>query len=865
MRKNKKSAVISETELLDEIIDQLADQKQEIRDEAKKEQQSKPKVTRRERRAKKKAIKALKKKAKRLIIPKTVQQTIPYRRVYPDSGVIETDDGIFTKSYILHDINYSSAPPEEKLDMLQKFGNLLNSLSSSSLMELTAVKQMRNLDEFKAMAMIPERGDAQDPIRKEQNEYILNLMRHGQNDLIWNRYLTVQTKADSYDAVLPALARLDTEIINNVKQIGGAIAEPMTSAQRLEVLHDIYNPDQVGLFGNTMRTDPATGKMVFSKEKFSFNIMRLMGLTSKDMIGPECFAFHKDYGKCGNSFFRSLYVRNFPTQSDDEFFKQLADIPCKLAVSVIYEPIDMDTSLKMVKTAQSNANRNMIEKQKTASRNGYSVELITPESRDQAAELEAIRDDLTNKNQKLFFVTVVITHFAESLEQLNLDTKAIQGLGRTRLMDIKTLTYQQSNGLDSCLPLCKNKLEIKRTMLTSCASMFIPFCNQELFDAEGGQYYGINAISHNLILINRRNSINGNGMIFGAPGSGKSVSAKQEIILVYISTDDQIIVIDPDGEYTRLAELLGGEVIYVAPGSSAHINPFDIDMNNLEEDPIVEKSGYICSLCETILSNQYGLTAGQKSIIDRCVKAVYVPYLNSRNRETGQYDDTMLPTLKTFYEELRRQDGYEAMQLADALEIYAVGSQNMFAHHSNVQYHKRFVVYNIQNIGNTMKTLGELVVLSTVWNEITKGRKEGRNVWFYIDEIYLLFKNQLSTEFLRDLYKRARKYGALVTGITQNVSDLLNNDIASTMILNSEFVLMLSQSAQDREELAQLLNIPHNLLSNITNSPPGHGLIYNGTSVVPFINEIPKDSIQYHAITTKLSEVIEIEKNESKE
>lgn len=716
--------------VLEDVVNTLADQKQDRRTKSHTEQPRKPKETLKQKRRRRKAEKALRRKAKKLIIPKTVQQSIPYRRVYPDSGVIEPENGQYTKSYLLHDINYACAPEDQKEQMLIKLGSVLNSIPPNGRMALTLVKQHRNMDEFKATTMIHGREDGYDSIRSEMNDHVLGLIKHGQNDLIANKYLTVQVPGESYDSVLPVLSRLDTEIISSVKQIGGAIAEPMTTAQRMEVLHDIYNPDQVGMFGNVMEKDPHTGEMVFAREKFSFDVMRMMGLSSKDVIGPDSLTFHKDYGMVGGSYFRSLYIRNFPRQSDDKFFQQLTNVPCKLVANVIYEPIDTESAMKMVKTAQSNANRNMIEKQKAASKSGYSVELITPESKDQAAELDGIRDDLTNKNQKLFYVTVVITHFADSLEQLNLDTKAIQSVGRTRLTDIRTLTYQQANGLDTCLPLCVNKLNIRRTMLTDCAAIFVPFCNQEMFDLLGGHFYGVNAISLNLILINRRNGINGNGMILGSSGTGKSFTAKHEILQVYLSTDDQIIVIDPDGEYTRLAQLLGGEVIYVAPGSSAHINPFDIDMDSLEDDPIVEKSGYICSLCETILAGQYGLTAGQKSIIDRCVKTVYIPFLNSRNERTGKYDINLIPTLKDFYFELRRQEGYEAMQLADALEIYAVGSQNMFAHKTNVKYHNRFVVYNIQNIGNTMKTLGEQVVLSTVWNEITKGRKEGRNVWF---------------------------------------------------------------------------------------------------------------------------------------
>jgi len=852
----KKNGMLPEDAHLSEVVDTISEQKSSPEKAGK---EKKPKVSGKERRARKRSEKALKKKAKKLIVPKTVQETIPYQRVYPDSGIIETENGIFTKSYLLDDVNYQVAKDEEQTEMFLKYAEFLNAFDSSARFQITIVQQNINLAEFEAETMLELRGDGLDDLREEQNTLLRAKIREGKNDLIWKKCLTVALPAQSYDAALTAFARQDVEAVTNIKKIGGAVAQPMTSAKRLELLHDIYNPDSVGLFGNNMLRDHH-GNLVFDKENFRFDILRRMGLTTKDMIAPESFSFQSGQGKVGAMYFRALFMRTVPQSLKDTFLKELTDVQCKMVTSLTYQPIDGQTALKLANNDIRNTNSNMIDKQKQASKSGYSVELVNPELRSAAEEAAALREDLTGKNQKLFYLTLVIVHFAETEEQLNSDTKAIQAIGRRHLVDIKPLTWQQENGLNACLPLCCSKLEIKRSLITESAAVFMPFVNQELFDRNGGMYYGNNAVSHNLILHNRRNSKNGNGMILGQPGGGKSMCAKQEMMGVLLSSSDDVIVIDPEAEYYRMAELLGGEVIRIAPGSGVHLNPFDIEMSyEGKEDPITLKSDFICSICENIVGDRFGLTAAQRSIIDRCVKRVYEPYLDSFDPKTGTFDNAKLPTLLSFYHMLREQDGYEALQLADGLEIYATGSQDLFAYPTNVEYKKRFVVYDISKIGSSMKSLGLLVVLDNIWNRMVSGHEDGKYVWLYIDEIYLLFKNPSSAEFLRDFYKRDRKYGGIATGITQNVSDILENDIARTIISNCEFVQMLSQAPLDRAALGDLLNISPTQMDFITNAGPGHGLIYDGIHIVPFVNQLPKETKQYEAMTTKPSEVKALE------
>lgn len=809
-----------------------------------------------------KSQKQLKERSSKLKVPRTVADTIPYFAVYPDNGIIETKPHIFTKSYLLQDINYQIAKDEEQFDMFMKFGQLLNSFDPTVHFEITINQKNINMEDFEEQTMLSLQDDALDPLRIERNEMMRKKISEGKNSLVKEKYLTVSVEADTVENAETTFVRLDRDIASHVKKIGKSDATPLTSVQRLETLHDIYNIGSESLFGNNMvmeKKPDGTIEYSFAPEKFRFDIMDRMGLTTKDVIGPSEFMFKGDYGMVGDTYFRALFLRQMPTFLTDKVLDNLTNTDCNMITSLHYEPVDGEKSQKMIRNKMTNINASMVDKQKKATKAGFSPDLISPELKKAQEETDQLLDDINSKNQKIFFVTLVIVHFADTKEQLDSDTKAIQTIGKTMVLDIKPLKSQQENGLNTALPLAYNQLAIKRTLTTESASIFMPFVNQELQDRNGGMYYGNNAVSHNLIMMNRRNCKNGNGFIFGTPGSGKSMSAKQEMMTVLLSSPDTVVVIDPEGEYYPMAEMLGdetGEVIRIAAGSDVHINPFDIDMDaDSKDDPMAIKSDFIVSLCETAVAGQYGLAPTQRSIIDRCVRKVYKPYLASRNPETGEYDKNKIPTLKDFYSYLRQQSGYDAMQLADSLEIYVTGSLDLFAYRTNVEYHKRFVVFDIKDVGATMKSMALLVVLDNIWNRIVAGRKEGSYTWFFIDEIYLLFKTPSSAEFLRNLYKRARKYYGLPTGITQNVSDLLEDDTARTMISNCEYIQMLNQAPLDRGQLAELLNISDSQLEFVTNSDPGQGLIYNGNVIVPFVNKLPKDTKEYQAMTTKPDEV----------
>ena len=832
---------------LSDITDVMLDQKAQLRPAPqKKEKHAKLK------KAKRSTPIFVKWKARKLKVPTNVQKTIPYDAVYEQDGIIELSPGLFTKSYLLQDINYQIAKQSEQDEMFLKYGEFLNSFEPAHRFQITINQRNIDMTRFENETMLPLRGDNLDYLREERNKMLKDKIREGRNNMVKEKYLTVACKAESLENARSIFSRLDTELAANINKIGNAQIQPLSTPQRLEILHDIYNIGSEGYFGNNVELD-ADGTPVFAKDKFLFEIMRRQGLTTKDMIAPDSFTFKSDYGMIGDKYFRALFIRQLPTYVNDAVLAELTKTDCNMLTSLCFQPIEGEQALKMAKYQIVNINANVVEKQKQASKAGYSTELISPDLKDAADEADSLLRDLTSKNQKLFYMTLVIVHFADDLKTLNADTKTIQGIGRRLLCNVKKLSWQQENGLNSALPLCNNQLHIKRTLTTECAAVFMPFDTQELNEPTG-MYYGNNAVSHNLIRLDRRQKKNGNGFIFGTPGSGKSMSAKQEMLTVLLSTDDYVIVIDPEGEYYEMAELLGGEVIRIAAGGDTYINPFDIDMDlGGEDDPITIKSDFIVSMCETVLGERYGLNPTQRSIIDRCVHNVYKPYLDSF--KDGKFDENKLPTMHEFWDQLRAQKGYDAATLAEGLELYVKGSLNIFAHPTNVEYNKRFVVFDIRDIGSTMKSMGMLVILDNIWNRIMKGRRENKYTWFFADEIYLLFKQNSSAEFLRNLWKRARKFYGIPTGITQNVSDLLENDIARTMISNCEFIQMLNQAPLDRAQLAELLNISDTQLSFITNSSPGEGLIYDGTVIVPFVNKLPKDTAEYEAMTTKPAEI----------
>lgn len=789
-----------------------------------------------------------KKKAKK--VASTSQETIPYVCVYKN-GIIETEDGVFTKSYLLQDVNFAIATDEEQENMFVNYGKLLNMFGPDVMAEITIFNRNVDKKKFKEEILMPMKNDGLDRYRIENNAILESKMNEGKNNIIHEKYITLSVEAENIDAAIKQFARLDTELSTYVKRINNCDTSPLSLADRLAILYEIYN------LGTPI---PFTQKAKIDGEKvtaFDLSFLKRQGITTKDLIAPPSISFSRDYFMLGDKYGRTLYIDNYPTYLSTELLTELSDIACNMLTSVHYETIRPEKTLKLIKNQMVNINSNVIDAQKKASKNGYSADLISPELLRAQQQANEIMQDVTTRNQKLFLTTVVVTVFADSLDELDKHTKSVQTIGQRFLCSLKKLNYQQEYGFATSLPLANNKIYAQRLLTTEASSVFIPFSAQEL-SQKNGMYYGLNAVSHNLILFNRLNSKNANGVILGTPGSGKSFSAKREMINVLLGTDDDIFIIDPEREYSPLAALFNGEVIRIAAGSKTYINPLDMDINYADDDdPITLKSDFIGSLCETVIGGRYGLSPIQKSVIDRCVRQVYKPYMEHMAKlgRATTCDKEAMPTLDDFYELLLKQPEPEAQNIALALELYCRGSLDTFAHKTNVNTSSRFIVYDIKDIGSGMKEMGLQVCLNDIWNKIIENKQKGKRTWFYIDEFYLLTQTDSSARFLQQIYKRARKWGGIPTGITQNVEDLLASKEARGVINNCDFIMMLNQSPLDRAELGQMLNMSPAQMSYITNSDAGQGLLYTGKSIVPFIDKFPTDNSLYRAMTTKPDEV----------
>ena len=823
----------------------------------KKNQEKKEATAQNEKKQINKKSKSSKKTNKKKLIgkiPKSVQDSIPYQRVYKN-GIIEIDDGVFSKSYLLNDVNFSIATQEEQENIFCRYGDLLNTFGAEVGIEITI--NNRNIDQelFCENTMLKPQHDELNYLREEYNQMLMDKMAEGRNNLKKEKYLTLTIHAEGIEEAVSVFSRLDGEVSTALKKITGMETVPMTTIERLNILYDIYNLGNENAFLRKAYID--------SKEAYSFNFDHMveLGLTTKDVIGPEGMHFDTNYFMIGDKYARTLYLDNLPTYLSTEILSDITNTPSNMLLSVHFESLRQDKSIELVRNQLVNINSNVMEAQKRAVRNGYGAELISPTLINAQNDASRLMQDMTKRNQKLFLVTVVVTIFADTKEELEKTTEDTQTTVSKHLCQLKKLFYQQEAAFTSSLPIGKNKIEVKRLLTTESAAVFIPFSAQEL-TVPGGMYYGLNAVSKNMILYNRLNSRNYNGVILGTPGSGKSFAAKREIVNVLLNTNDDVFILDPEREYEPLAYLLGGEVVKIAAGSHTYINPLDMDLHYGESDdggndPVTLKSDFIISLCETIIGGRYGLSPIERSVIDRCVKMIYRPYLEyMAGVRDRSIDFEKMPTLIDFYNLLMAQPEPEAQQIALSLELYCTGSLDNFAHKTNVNTHSRFVIYDIKEIGSGMKEMGLQVCLDAIWNKIIQNKIAGKRTWFYLDEFYLLTQTDSSAKFLQQIWKRARKWGGIPTGITQNVEDLLASKEARTIISNSDFVMMLNQAPLDRVELAKMLNISPTQVSYITNSDPGQGLIYTGKTIVPFIDKFPTDTKLYRVMTTKPDEVL---------
>lgn len=747
-----------------------------------------------------------------------------------EDGICEIERDLYSKTIKISDINYQIARREEQVDIFTRYCELLNYFDSTMHLQISIINRRIDQQDFRESMFSTIRNDELDIYRKELNTMLAEKALEGQNSLLREKYITFSTKATSYVNAISTLARLETDIVSQFKNLGCDV-KTLGGIERLELIHEMNMP----------------------KEKFTFKYDNLVesSLTTKSAVAPSSFDFStsKNQFQVDNQVGQILFMKDLPADLGDDLISVLSDLSIDMAITLHIESVEQDKAFDLVKQKISFMEQQKIDEQKKAQKAGYDVDMIPYELRYSLNEAEELLDDLQNKNQRMFKLTMLIYTYADSLDELNKNVYQIVSAGRKKNCKISTLDYLQEEGLNSTYPIGKNHVEIQRTLTTASTAIFIPFTTQELYQ-KNGMYYGLNALSRNLVFFNRKSLKAPNGFILGTPGSGKSFASKREIISVLLNTEDDVIIIDPEREYETLANNFGGEVINISAGSKEFINPLDITMDYADdEEPLFLKSDFIITICELLIGGKTGLTAAQRSIISRAVLMCYQPYFANPKKNP-------IPTLRDFYEFIKKQPEPEARSIALDLELYIDGTLSVFANATNVDTDNRFIVYDTKDMGKQLRTFGMLVVLDNIWNRITQNRAIGKRTWIYIDEIQLLFQNEYSSNYFFELWSRSRKWGAIPTGITQNVETLLLSDLARRMLSNSDFIMMLNQATSDRLELAGLLNISNQQLSYVTNSDEGQGLLFAGKSIVPFIDKFPHNTKLYEMMTTKVDEVV---------
>lgn len=782
-------------------------------------------------------------------VPKTVQGSIPYLGVY-ENGIFQNDENTYSKVYKIPDMNFLIEDTERQKEIFGNFMELLSSFGPEVHVQQVIFNKTIKPAELESKVLMKTQNDKLNEYREEMNEMLIDKMAKASNNIIHEKYFVLSVEADDIVTAKATFERLDREISAGFERVTKTTTKPLTLIERLSLMYDIYNMDSnVPFYRRTkMKKDNIM-------ESFNMRHIQKMGLTSKDVIGPSALTFERDYMIIGTTYARAMMVSNLPSFLRGDILTELSNMPFNMLTSVHYRALPQSKAITLLKNKLVDVNANVVTLQKKASRNGYSVDVISPEIKQASQEVESLMGDLTQDNQKLFYTTITAVIFAKTKEELDENTKLFQATAERFVCQAMILATQQEAGLTTALPLGRNKLKVERLLNSRAAAIFLPFGVKELWQ-DDGMYYGLNAVSKQMILYNRSSAINGNGCIFGVPGSGKSFSAKREIVNVLLHTDDDVFVIDPENEYAGLAKLFYGSSIRIAPGSDVHINPMDMGLDYSAEgdDPITMKADFIASICEAATGSRYPLTPIQKSVIDRCVKNVYREYIRTLRAEGKSEDAKIVPTLRDFYEEVKLQPEPEAHNLALALEKFVEGTQNSFAFRTNVNVNNRFTIYNIKDIGTGMKSIGLQVCLDNIWNKMIANYKKGKRTWLYCDEFHLLTQTEISAKYTQQIWRRARKWNGIPTGITQQVEDMMKTEEGRAIIGNSEFVMMLSMNAYGRAQMQQMYNLTDAEMEYITSSGSGHGLIYNGKDIIPFVDEFPKDTKLYNAMTTKAGE-----------
>ena len=682
-------------------------------------------------------------------VPHSAQDSIPFQRMFPD-GICRVTDNYYTKTIQFQDINYQLAQQEDQTAIFEEWCSFLNFFDSSIRFELSFMNMATDASNFEKMVRIPYQKDHFNPVRTEYSTMLRRQLAQGNNGLTKTKYLTFGIEAESMKQAKPRLIHIEIDLMNNFKRLG-VRAKLLNGKERLHLMHDMFHMGDHDRFN------------------FDWKWLPESGLSVKDFIAPTGFAFPKNrIFQMGGMYGSMSYLQITASDLSDQLLKDFLDMESSQIVTMHIQSVDQNKAIKSIKHTITELDRSKIEEQKKAVRSGYDMDIIPSDLATYGKDAKALLKELQSQNERMFLLTFLVMNTGETEQELETNVFQASSIAQKYNCNLRRLDFQQEQGLMSCLPLAQNLIEIQRSMTTSSTAIFVPFTTQELFQTgKEALYYGLNALSNNLIMVDRKKLKNPNGLILGTPGSGKSFSAKREIANAFLVTDDDVIVCDPEAEYTALVKKFEGQVIKISPSSTQYINPMDINANYSEEDnPIALKADFILSLCELIVGGKEGLQPVEKTVIDRCVHQIYQTYFENPVPEN-------MPVLQDLYEALLRQDEKEAHHVATALEIYVTGSLNLFNHRTNVDINNRLVCYDIKELGKQMKKIGMLVVHDQVWGRVTANRSAGKTTWYYMDEFHLLLREEQTAAYSVEIWKRFRKWGGIPTGITQNIKDLL--------------------------------------------------------------------------------------------
>lgn len=782
------------------------------------------KLTAAERREIRKVIEAAKGDGK----PHSAQDTLPFRQMYPD-GLCRLTDTAWSRCIEFEDVNYQLAGQDDQTAIFEALCDMYNAHDASIGMELTLICRKVNRADFRKRIEIAAQRDAFDGVRALYTEMLRAQLEHGNNGMVKTKFLVLTIEAADIKTARARFSRIILDALGHFKAMG-ALAKALDGREWLEVLHGVLHPDG---------------------ERFSFawEWLAPSGLHVKDFIVPSSFRFGEARRfRMGAKYGAASFLQITAPELNDRVLADLLDTDSSIFVSLHIRSMDQNEAIKTVKRKITDLDSMKIDAQKRAAREGFDIDILPSDLATYAGEAKNILRDLQSRNERMFLMTFLVVNVADTRQKLENDILRASSVAQKHNCHLVRLDFQQEQGFVSALPLGVNQVKIQRGLTTSSVAIFVPFISQELFQSGEALYYGLNATSGNMILADRKQLKTPNGLILGTPGSGKSFSAKREILNVFLVTKDDIIICDPEAEYFPVVHRLGGQVIKISPTSSQYVNPMDMSLNYSEDDsPLALKSDFILSFCELAAGGRNGLEPVEKTVIDRAVRTVYRPYLADPKPEN-------VPILEDLYDEILRQPEPEAKRIAAALELYVHGSLNVFNHRTNVDINNRLVCFDIKELGKQLKNLGMLVIQDQVWNRVTVNRSEGKSTRYYVDEFHLLLRGEVGSWSV-EIWKRFRKWGGIPTGITQNIKDLLASPEIENIFENSDFIYLLNQASGDRKILCERLNISTQQAAHISNAGPGEGLIFFGNVILPFADNFPQDNELYSIMTTRLSDL----------